>query len=132
MIGEPEKPVTHFCVGHKKKLTLSDEWCWNKIKIGKKTAYYCNHCIYCEGCKRIHPLAENGGARGSGNPTKYWCFKWVKSTSSSPEKRADGLSPAEILSGVHLGYEGGHFKGASKETYTEIKQKNKEAVKQLG
>ena len=123
------KLVEHFCIGHKEKITLGEYW-WKKTKIGKKIAYFCDKCEFCEGCQRVHPLGENGGGVFRGSPTKFWCYKWAKSSPPSPMKKAEGLSPAEVLSGVHLGYEP-HFEGASQETYSEMKQKNREAVKDL-
>lgn len=105
-----DKPATHYCIGHKEKLTLDGEMWWHKIKEGKKTSYLCNKCIYCEGCKEHHPVAKYGGAIGRGNPTKYWCYKWAKGSSTSVEKKMQDLSPEEVMSGVQYGmdkiYEG--------------------------
>src|SRR5574340_359760 len=99
---EHEDGVVHYCIGHKEKIKLGAGW-WNSEKRGKKTVYWCNKCIYCEGCQEVHPLGKYGGAVGRGNPTKYWCYKWAKGSSPSPEKRMQDLSPEQVLSGVQYG-----------------------------
>lgn len=96
--------MKHYCVGHKTHLDI-DEWLWHEFKDKGQTKYYCNKCIECVGCKEIHPLGKNGGAKGFGDPMKWICYKWSKPSAKPMSKRIMDMSPEDVMSGVHLGNE---------------------------
>lgn len=120
--------MKHYCIGHKQKIELQQDWQWSVVKVQGSKRYICNKCIYCEGCKEYHTIGKYGGAKGYGNPIKYVCFKWSKATPPSMEKRIANLSPEEVMSGVHLGNERASYFKKDTNDWGKDHQKQKEEL----
>lgn len=122
------KQLIHFCEACQENHTFIEEkWpFWGKSKIKGKTHYYCNKGFYCSGCKTIHNTAKVGGSVGKGNPTKWYCNKWVKSRRTSINY--DNYSPQDIVSGVHMGLPRQEVWGDDTPDYSVMQREN---IKQL-
>lgn len=108
--------MTKFCIVCKKK-HQEDSYRWRKAEAG----FYCHHGIDCIGCKEIH-YNDTGFTRI--NSQGSICGKWAKSAPPTMEQKMAGLSPEEVMSGVHLGNEMlPYFKGKSSNNYSEDRAK---------
>lgn len=95
-----------YCTGCKKKHEIQEGYYWSKDKAG---GYYCRLHVECVGCKKVHPITpymkhakrvhDETGEEIDG----WWCDKWVKPKSLTPEQKMANMSPAEVMSGVHYG-----------------------------
>lgn len=103
--NERTSTITRFCAGHREAHD-AEAWAWTSIRVGRKKVWYCNKCINCAGCNRIHLTSESGGARTFTDPQtgkSVWvCFKHTTPTRRSLDKRMADMSPEEVLSGSHI------------------------------
>lgn len=120
--------MKHYCIGHKQKLELQEDWAWSIVRIQGVKKYVCNKCIYCEGCKEYHPIGKYGGAKGYGHPTKFICFNWTKPNKPSMAKRMEGMSPEDVMSGVHMGNERASYLGEDTNDWGKDHKQQKEEL----
>lgn len=129
-----------YCQACKKRHSLEvSSWVdWDKKILGKKTVYYCPKGMDCAGCKMIHTRTPSithctRQDRETGEKiTGWYCEKWVGSSPPSMAQRMSGMSPQDVVSGVHLGMPRQEIWGKDTEDYsTEVAPLKQELAQAL-
>lgn len=97
------KEIKHRCAVCKKSHSALDyQWHRFSLKTGS-VQFYCNKGIDCTGCQKVH-LNTTGRAKTLVRDGKLinLCGIWFRNHVSM-EKKMEGLSPQEVLSGVQYG-----------------------------
>ena len=89
--------------GHRVEIK-EEEHSFGKDKhTGKPKA--CDRCIKCVGCKKIHEKTMFMKHKTGFNGLGWYCDKWGKGGTLTPEQKMKNMSPEDVVSGVQYGYE---------------------------
>lgn len=116
-----------YCIGCKKKHEIQLGFWWCKDPDGN---FYCKDHFYCSGCQKVHERGFYISHRTINGVTGWFCEKWYRQRSKSPEQKAKNMSPEEVMSGCHYGMDRQDYGYEAKNF--DHSQVHSEQVKSLG